>query len=1047
MLGDESAFPPDVVAPHGGTALFAMGRRHDSALGQRYEAPATGDDSGQGHLQAADAGLGGGPHGSAPGSRGASGAPSALEAQNGGSAGADAPGAGGVGDDAARGTLSRLLVKARSDWLSGHEMLLLMRRWREAGLRVQSQITQMPGSGHLVLYDTAATKGFRKDGHEWQQRASSRAVREYHTKIKVGGQQVLNVSYSKLATNPRFLRRIYRRIDDDVPAEEKALAIVHYLEQPAKSGRSSARGPSPHSDTDVSAGGASRPVGYGTEELSDKHLDDFASMIVDRLSSDEAMKDASRAAQSATAAAAVGTGASSSAVDMSWLVPALRVETPALRILDFVPNCAHTTGGAKMLICIQGDPAALESLSSVASGGVYARFGPVAAPCEIITTSTLRCIIPVVTTEGAVTLTLTLLDGTPISDSAAFNFIDPSSGAPSTLVPPEVPPVLASEDSDMSGASPRVMLGRSQTSAVGSGGQRREDRAAMPAWAKEGEDHRVSAISAAGARRRSIREVDSDSDDDGAGMAGAGGGAAAGVRNASDSTRQLKIRVVERLERTLGHAEQATTAGEGDLLDDAQLKTLPDDELERHAESLVETVVLQLAEWATGDTSLARELLSMDNAGMNLMHYTCMYNYARLVPVLLNFGANPRQPTTRGLLPLQLAAGTGAVEVVECLLRAGARARQRDSSGLTAAERAFAGGHVQLASRLQRAAGTESPHDDDDSLMTSAPRAGVGTWLGDDGDAAGMGGWFDSGGTGGEGGRADVVGSDSSSGQHGGGVGMSPYSQGSLSPVPAQGTPLSPTMAPDSASGSGAGGITGISAAAMGGARDREALAEAFSSLSLKDRMAISLSLGRDGDGRSVGSDGEGVDVSSVLSESEHVSLLEALSLMNDGERAELEDEARVIQTNVRGWMYRRNYRTMRDATKTLQAATRGMLARKTFNQTRQAMQRLQAATRGMLARRNFLQARRQAMAAMVIQRSILQNARRGTGAGAGAARGAGARGTGLPETVPEGSVLDLGSVGSPLPGGAVASPLGGVLPPWSENDGEAGGEDASDDM
>ena len=66
-----------------------------------------------------------------------------------------------------------------------------------------------------------------------------------------------------------------------------------------------------------------------------------------------------------------------------------------------------------------------------------------------------------------------------------------------------------------------------------------------------------------------------------------------------------------------------------------------------------------------------------------------------------------------------------------------------------------------------------------------------------------------------------------------------------------------------------------------------------------------------DGDDNSVNS----VDVSSVFSESDRESLDIAMSLMNDSDLQTLQDDSARIQGNVKAWMLRRNYQTLREAT------------------------------------------------------------------------------------------------------------------------------------
>jgi hypothetical protein len=63
------------------------------------------------------------------------------------------------------------------------------------------------------------------------------------------------------------------------------------------------------------------------------------------------------------------------------------------------------------------------------------------------------------------------------------------------------------------------------------------------------------------------------------------------------------------------------------------------------------------------------------------------------------------------------------------------------------------------------------------------------------------------------------------------------------------------------------------------------------------------------------------VDVSSVFSESDRESLDIAMSLMNDSDLQTLQDDSVKIQGNVKAWMLRRNYQTLREATVHLKAS------------------------------------------------------------------------------------------------------------------------------
>lgn len=143
----------------------------------------------------------------------------------------------------------------------------------------------------------------------------------------------------------------------------------------------------------------------------------------------------------------------------------------------------------------------------------------------------------------------------------------------------------------------------------------------------------------------------------------------------------------------------------------------------------------------------------------------------------------------------------------------------------------------------------------------------------------------------------------------------------------------------------------------------------------------------------SVTDSNESADVQSVIADDE-ASLTKveaAMELMGPEELQSLEEEACVIQHNVRAWLLRRNCRHMRETTKkldeaarsiqedqrrewaavTVQAAARSMLARRSFLQTRQVTIKVQAATRGVLCRKNFRRMKTHALASLVIQRNV----------------------------------------------------------------------------
>ncbi len=143
-------------------------------------------------------------------------------------------------------------------------------------------------------------------------------------------------------------------------------------------------------------------------------------------------------------------------------------------------------------------------------------------------------------------------------------------------------------------------------------------------------------------------------------------------------------------------------------------------------------------------------------------------------------------------------------------------------------------------------------------------------------------------------------------------------------------------------------------------------------------------------------------EIQSVIPENEQESIEAALSTMTSEEMVKMEHEVKLIQNNVRSWLLRKNYINLREAVKTLQGAWRGKrnnnsnLTPKTksfkrmdnylnadshsnpqsqmdFNDSAVAAAIvLQSHARGRLARQSFQAVRKQAIASVLIQRSVL---------------------------------------------------------------------------
>ena len=163
--------------------------------------------------------------------------------------------------------------------------------------------------------------------------------------------------------------------------------------------------------------------------------------------------------------------------------------------------------------------------------------------------------------------------------------------------------------------------------------------------------------------------------------------------------------------------------------------------------------------------------------------------------------------------------------------------------------------------------------------------------------------------------------------------------------------------------------------------KTQQLLQDAFSSFSLHEKCALSMSLKGPAEGAPVGMHLQATDecdVSSVITESDKESLHVAMSLMEPSELGLLEEEARVIQTNVKGWIMRRNYKRVRTHA--------ALIIESRWIEHRQAHKaptsfygaveqrfanKLQAASRGMIARRQLRRIKSQTLALLIFQKNM----------------------------------------------------------------------------
>jgi len=201
---------------------------------------------------------------------------------------------------------------------------------------------------------------------------------------------------------------------------------------------------------------------------------------------------------------------------------------------------------------------------------------------------------------------------------------------------------------------------------------------------------------------------------------------------APEVDRHCKIRFVEKLSTVIAEAEEGTdkphyswglptqaeeekqtsnhdvimgNTGDDDgllHLDDNELGEMDEDNLDSLLDRLLIRIVESLVEITASNSELQQELNAPDRSGFALLHYASLYNLQSLIPVLLSRGANPDTPTVRGkLTPLHLACGAGHGAIVEALVRSGCAVQVRDSFGSLPADHANRNGYHDIASFLK----------------------------------------------------------------------------------------------------------------------------------------------------------------------------------------------------------------------------------------------------------------------------------------------------------------------------------------------------------
>ncbi|TYZ60931.1 hypothetical protein PybrP1_004334 [[Pythium] brassicae (nom. inval.)] len=944
---------------------------------------------------------------------------------------------------------SALLRAATSRWLVKEELAFLLQHHAALGLRLERQLQLRPPSGRLLLYDTRDVADFKKDGWRWQKRKDqSGRVREDRAKLVINRQVIVLGTYVHSSDVATFHRRSYALRDAD-----PHIVLVHYFDEANKTpagawvGVAAAPVTTPTSAKGLkralpNAGAVAaaalapqspfKPTLPRADRLQEESVDTIMNdcFEMDFVQATRSQLDARLGAEFSHAspdfemlrpngmmlsdfndellypADAPSPLAASAAADCA-LTQAAAVVTPAL-VSDFSPDWDFTDGGAKILICL-ASPLPESPLEAPTS--IFVQFGILTrVPAEKISDTVVRCTAPPSNSTGSKEIYVCCSrdqlhpECMQLSSKRVFTYKS-HQNAPSPAIAAGSRGRAAGVVQSLSNPS---SLARSNDFLVHETSAGKRGRS--PRFAEDADvaDRRMRAIEAStlssfvdtdlDERQCKIRVVERLSEFHHAIWTAAppagvhGTGATINISTHTKSPRELQAQqllganaddrkevAVQFASATLDEAAATDLSSANMLgLDDSTIETLSDQALEQLSESLLERVVRQLVTVAHTSEELLEELNSLDEAGLSLLHYVSFYNYAQLVPLLLSHGAQINQQSTQGQSALHLAAGCGHADVVDVLVRSAADLFALDFDGFTAADRADKSDHVELAASLRRL--MRHPED----------AGGTGERIGGvepDRDAFAMDIDF-------SGPAVDAVARASEYGAVEFG-----------SPARSCGSPAEPC-----------GGASTKSKNYIGENHEhnRKLLLGAFSTMSLHDKCALSLSISRDPStqnssrrrGSSVGDDGFEApsgggatrplasvpappdwsdlacgyeatendslcdsDVKSVIADDEAslTKLEAAMELMGPEERQSLEDEVKLLQHNIRAWLLKRNCKSMREATKRLHEAARSI-----EDQQKLLEQQQEASERAAMAQSERSQRERAAVTVQAATRSML---------------------------------------------------------------------------
>ena len=867
----------------------------------------------------------------------------------GGSGGGAAPAAMEVGGPA--NSREHYAQASRERWLLPEEILDVLLHHDALCFYVSGSPPSLPPTGAMLLFDRRSCKRFRRDGHNWLTRKSGGRIREDHVKLRVGGLQRVAAAHAHSADVAAFHRRTYHLAEcEGGPAVDEAagsFSLVHYrLCGSREDGVRTVR--RKEAVERKARADAARRVAEASATLDGSLVDDDVAPEIwaEFLGSDDDGDEGGGAADVSSAAAAGGVplpGVGGGRV--AGAVDATRgTPFPETR-LEREARASPAVFAARIA---EIAPAWLPTAGDDARPGKKDRFlvaldRPVDAAAAPADGSP-----PLLRAGERLAVRFSGLVGGAVV--AAAHMVNPYTlrvGVP----PPRGASTAAVDVVAAASTSPGVALEPRPLTAVLEGAVTWGAALAPPPPPLANDDD-GSASAASSATASSLARTE---EDDGAEAA----------------RRPAKVRVLRAgpaAAAALPPRPPTRPEGGGGLaeLDADALASLSEAELDAAVEQLMLRVVGQMGRLAATDRELVDELDAPDAHGLGLLHYCALYNLDALIAELVAKGAAPDGHARARDAPLHLAASGGHVGAVRALLRGGADARRRDARNRTPRDRAADRGHARVAALL---ADAEDRGVAEDARMVDARRH--------DGGAA-------------PGGELDDEPEPRVSYAallHTAFSSLSLHEKCALS-IARQEQPSAPAAATTPAA----------AAAREPGLADRladlaPALAEAAARLADGARL-----------GDAPAPPGS-FATTSVISDSDQESLDVAMSLMAADERRELEDEARVITTNVKAWIVRRNYIKVREAARTLEArwiqrrstsradglgtpghkrahghhdAARGAGGRvlETVPEDSAASDapnfvKLQAASRGMLARRQLNQLKQQMLALLVISRNF----------------------------------------------------------------------------